>query len=258
MRERLIQVTRQEFAATVTAVRAGERGATLKLWKDVRRFVSKAAYRWADNSGGRIQHEDLMQAGFLAVLDAVERFDPERENGSFLSVLRFTLKTRFAEESSIRTTKRDALHYAESADAPVYRDEEGLTVADIVPSGDANLAFAEVEYGDFLRYCRCIIGAALDSLTPVQADVVRLHYLDGLILDEVAELHGLSSKQAVSETEERALDRLARGKYRRELRECLWAFEDFRAIRDSARADLWSASRTEKAALRNIEKEMSR
>lgn len=43
---------------------------------------------------------------------------------------------------------------------------------------------------------------------------------------------GLSSKQAAKEAEERALDRLARGKYRRELRECLEAFGDFRAEKE--------------------------
>ena len=95
-------MTRQEFTAAVMAVQAGEPGATLKLWEGARRFVAKAAHRWAHNSNGRTPHGDLMQAGFLAVLDAAERFDPEREDGSFLSVLRLTLKTRFAEESGIR------------------------------------------------------------------------------------------------------------------------------------------------------------
>lgn len=243
-------MTRQEFTAAAEAVQAGEPGATLKLWEKVRRFVAKSAYRWASNSNGRTPHEDLMQVGFLAMLDAVEKFDPEREGGGFLAVLRLTLKTRFAEESGIRTTRRDAPHYAESTDAFAY--EDGPTVADTVPDESAALAFMSVEYGDFLDYCRRIIGAALDGLPQAQAAVVRLRYLDGLTLDEVAARR--TSKQAVKEVEERALDRLARGKYRRELRECLDGFEDFRAARDAARAGTW-ASRTETAALRNIEKE---
>lgn len=242
-------MTRQEYTAAVRAVQAGEPGATLKLWENVRRFVAKAAHKWACNSNGRTPHENLMQAGFLAMLDAVEKFDPEREGGGFLSVLRLTLKTRFAEESGIRTTKRDALQYAESADAPAY--EDGPAVADTVPDKGAALAFAEVEYGDFLDYCRRIIGAALDGLSPAQAAIVRQHYLDGLTLEDVASKFGQSSKQAVKEAEERALDRLARGKYRRELRECLDGFEDFRADTLST----IGSSRTETAALRNIEKE---
>lgn len=98
-------MTRQEFTAAVASVQAGEPGAMLNLWEGVRRFVVKYAYRWAHNSNGHILHEDLMQAGFLAMLDAVDRFDPGREDASFLSVLRLTIKTRFAEESGIRTKK---------------------------------------------------------------------------------------------------------------------------------------------------------
>ncbi len=244
-------MTRQEFTAAVASVRAGEPGAMLELWEGVRRFVAKSAYRWAHNSDGRIPHEDLMQAGFLAMLDAVEKFDPGREDGSFLSVLCLTIKTRFSEESGIRTTKRDALQYAESADAPAYW--EGPAVADTLPDDGASLAFTGVEYGDFLTYCRGIIGAALDSLTPAQAAIVRQHRLEGRTLDEVAALAGLSSKQAASEAEERALEHLARGKFRRELRECLATFEDFHA----AEADLRNStagSRTERAALANVEK----
>ncbi len=248
-------MTRQEFTTAVIAVQAGEPGAILRLWEGVRRFVAKAAYQWAYNSGGRTPHDDLMQTGFLAVMDAVEKFNPKREDGSFLGVLALTLKMRFAEESGIRTTKRDALQYAESIDAPAYVSEYSPALSDIVPDSNAALAFAGVEYGHFLDYCRNIIAAALDGLTPAQAAILRLHYLDGQTLGEIAAMCGLSSKQAVNEAEERALDRLARGKYRRELRECLDAFTDFRAARDAAKFDPYTGSRTETAALRHIEKE---
>lgn len=137
-----------------------------------------------------------------------------------------------------------------SMDAPAY--EDGPTVEDTVPDRSAALAFACVEYGDLLDYCRHIIGAALNSLPPAQTSIVRLYYLDGLTLEDTALQCGMASKQAAKETEERALDRLARGKYRRELRESLRAFEDIHAAKD----DAWSTSRTETAALRNIEKEV--
>ena len=60
---------------------------------------------------------------------------------------------------------------------------------------------------------------------------------------------GLSGKQAACDAEERALEHLARGKYRRELWECLAAFIDFRA----AKSGPWNGSRTEAAALAHIE-----
>ena len=101
------------------------------------------------------------------------------------------------------------LQYAESMDAPAY--EDGPAVEDTVPNRGAALAFAGVEYGDLLDYCRRIIGAAMGSLPPAQAVIVRLHYLDSLTLEDTALRCGMSSKQAVKEAEERALDRLARG-----------------------------------------------
>lgn len=223
----------------------------LNFWEGMRRFAAKYAYRWAHNSNGRIPHEDLMQAGFLAMLDAVDRFDPGREDASFLSVLRLTIKTRFAEESGIRTKKRDALMYAESADAPAYMGEDSPTIAETLPDKSAGLAFMDVEYRDFLAYCRNVIRAALATLPDRQAAIVRLHRLEGRTLDEIAMICGLSDKQAACDAKERALEHLARGKYRRELWECLAAFIDFRAAKSGPR----NGSRTEAAALAHIEKE---
>lgn len=114
------------------SVQTGEPGAMLNLWEGVRRFVAKYAYRRAHNSNGHIPHEDLMQAGFLAMLDAVDRFDPRWEDASFLSVLRLTIKTRFAEKSGIRTKKRDALMYTESADAPVCMGEDSTAACALI------------------------------------------------------------------------------------------------------------------------------
>lgn len=244
-------MTHQEFSEAVLSVRAGEPGATLILWESVRRFVAKAAYGWASNSNGRTSYADLMQAGFLAVMDAAERFDPERENASFLSLLRRTLRARFMEESGIRTTRRDVLQFAESIEVPALGDEDGVTVSDTIPDNGASLAFIGVEYRDFQLYCRNVIGAALDTLPGNQATVIRLYYLKGRSLGDIAGICGLSGKQAVCDVKDRALDRLARGKYRRELRECLETFGDFRAIQDPGP----TLSRTETAALANIEKE---
>lgn len=244
-------MTREEFTAAVLSVRAGEPGATLVLWESVRWFVAKSAYCWASNSGGRTSHADLMQTGFLAFMDVLERFDPGRENASFLNLLRRRLSTRFKEESGTRTTKRDALQFAESIEAPALGDEDGVTVSDTIPDKGASLAFTGIEYRDFERYCRNIISAAIDTLPENQATVIRLHYLKGRSLEDIARICGLSSKQAVCDIKERALDRLARGKYRRELRECLETFGDFRAIQDPGP----TLSRTETAALANIEKE---
>lgn len=194
-----------------------------------------------------------MQDGFLAVLDAVELYDTERERVSFMALLSLTLRKRFSEEVGVRSSKRDALHYADSIDGPAFPNEpDGPTVGESLADDGAALAFSGVEYADFLDYCRRMIGAALDTLTDAQAALLCLHYLKGLSLEAAAPLCGLSSKQTASETEQRALSHLERGRYRRELRECLTAFDDFRAYREAAQRDTWSRtgiSRTEAAAI---------
>jgi len=176
-----------------------------------------------------------MQAGFLAVMDAAERFEPKRENSSFLGILSVTLRNRFKEELGIRTKKRDILQFAESIETPALGDEDGVTESDTILDKGASLAFIGIEYRDFELYCRNIIGAALDTLPANQATIIRLYYLKGRSLGDIAGICGLSSKQAVCDVKEHALDRLARGKYRRELRECLDTLEDFHTIQDPGR-----------------------
>lgn len=231
-------------------LKTGEPGAALELWEAVRRFVELKARRRAAAPGCRSQTDDLTQAGFLAMLETAAQYEPG-EGKSFLSALSFSLLKAFAAEEGIRTTRRDALQYADSTEVAAHRDDpEGETVGDLLPDDGAALAFMGVEYADFLDYCRREIRAALDTLPLKYAALLRLHYLE-----EAATLCGLSSKQAASEAKYRALQRLEHGRHRRELRECLVAFEDFREYQEAAKRDTWAKtglSRTEAAALVKI------
>lgn len=234
-------------------VKTGEPEAALKLWEAVRRFVEMKARERA-RAGSRAPLDDLIQDGFLAVLDTAARYAPG-EGKSFLQVLSFSLRKAFSAEEGTRSTRRDALRYADSLDAPaVVGDEDSAPVVDLIVDEGAALAFVGVEYADFLSYCRGMIEASLDSLTPGQAQIIRLHYLRGMTLEAAATCCGLSSKQAASEIEQRGLFHMGRGRYRRELRECLTAFEDFREYGEAGERETWSRtglSRTEATALVN-------
>ncbi len=236
-------------------VRDREPGTMLELWEAVRRFVVMLARRRAAAPGCRTMVEDLTQAGFLAVITTADQYEPGAGH-SFIQALSFSLRKAFAEESGTRSTKRDALQYADSTETAAYRDDpEGPTVGELLPDDSAALAFMGVEYVDFLEYCRREIRAALDTLPPEYAALLRLHYLEGKTLEEAAALCGLSSKQAASEAKYRALQRLEHGRRRRELRECLVAFDDFREYQEAAKRDTWAKtglSRTEAAALVKI------
>lgn len=156
-------------------------------------------------------------------------------------------------EEGTRSTRRDALQYADSTETAAYQDDpEGPTVGGLMPDDGAALAFVGVEYADFLNYCRREIGAALDTLPSKYATLLRFHYLEGRTLEETAPLCGFASKQTASDAEKRARRRLERGSHRQALRDCLEAFNDFREYQDAAGRETWrytGLSRTETSAL---------
>lgn len=128
-------------------------------------------------------------------------------------------------------------------------------MGELLSDDGAALAFMGVEYVNFLDYCRQEIQAALDTLPPEYASLLRLHHLEGRTLEESASLCGFSNKQAASEAKFRALNRLEHGRRRRELWECLVAFDDFREYQEASKRDTWAKtglSRTEAAALVKI------
>lgn len=125
-------------------------------------------------------------------------------------------------------------------------------MGELLPDDGAALAFMGVEYADFLNYCRREIGAALDTLPPEYAVLLRLHYLEGRTPEEAAPLCSFASKQMASDAEKRARQRLERGSHRRELRDYPEAFNNFREYQDAAGRETWrymGLSRTEGAAL---------
>lgn len=217
-----------ELAELVTDVKAGKEGAMLELWEAVKQFVYKQANRRANAPGCRVSVEDFEQAGFLAMIDAVEAYDNEREHG-FLKLLAFKLKNRFAYEQGVRSATRDAMYYADSFEDALQPDNpESKTYAelvDLIEDEDAELSFVAVEFADFLLYCRGIINAAIDTATPTQAETIRANYFEGRSLVDIAEQRG-TSRQAVYSMERYAFDKILCGKYRPLLRECLDVFNE--------------------------------
>lgn len=211
-------MTNEELAARV---KAGEPGAMLELWEAVRRFVEMKARRYAHHPFCRVQYEDLVQSGFLAMIDTVKHHNPQK--GCFHTLFTFYLKARFSEAAGVMS-KRDALQYADSLDEPAKTDEgEADPALTLIEDEGAALAFMSVEYADFLTYCRGVIGAALGTVEDRQAVFLREHYMKGRTLPQAAEIARLPNESSGK----RALNKLATGEYSRELRECLETFKDF-------------------------------
>lgn len=216
-------------------VKAGEPGAMLELWEAVKNFVALKAKQRAIPSAHWTTFDDLMQSGFLAVVDTAEKYEPGHGYG-FLTALGYHLQTEFAIENGVKSSKRDMLKYAISTENPEYGDDvDSPTIADTLADESAALAFIGVEYADFLTYCHGVIDTAMEGLTASQADVIRLQYYRGLSMREIADRWDVS-KQTVSNTTYAALCKLERGRYRRELHECLEAFDDYNQYGYAAQA----------------------
>ncbi len=201
--------------------------------------------------------DDLMQAGFFAMLKAAAAYDPNR-GAAFSTVLVLWLKNAFAEEAGMRGKKNDALKYCESLDAPAMEwSESDATEGDFISDDAAALAFVNIEYQDFLKYAQCTIAAALDTLSPKQRALLTERYINGKTFEESAAIAGFSGKQAAHEAAERALNKLRCGRYSKYLRQCLNFFEEYRCYEDAAKGGnsgfyRYGISATEAAAILNI------
>lgn len=167
------------------AIKTGERDKLLSLWEQVRRFVYQQARRWAAYGG--VETDDLMQSGFLALLDALNGWSPER--GRFLSWYALRLKGAFTEATGQRTQRDrlDPLQNCLSLDAPLTDDEADLfTLADVLPDPRAAAAVTAVEERDLAARRRKAVQDALATLPADQRRAVVLRYWYGQKADHKA------------------------------------------------------------------------
>ena len=199
-------MTNEELAA---AIKAGDESKLLKLWEQVRRLAYKRALRVVDAMGDEraADIDDLMQAAFLAVVDAVEQYDPA--NGwAFTTIYVKRLKTAFAEATGWRTAagRNDPMRHADSLDRPIDETDSGSdTVGDFVP--DPLDQYEEVEERLYRDWQWETISGVLDRLDSRQAETLRLRYWDGKTLRETGEQLGIGGDGA-RRIEAQALRRL--------------------------------------------------
>ena len=162
--------------------------------------------------------EDYIQVAFLALLEALESWDPAA--GAFLTWYGLKLKGAFTEAVGMRTQrdKRDPIHHALSLDAPLTDSESGedFTLADILEDLSATAEIDAVVEIDYQERRREAIRTALESLTADQRRAVVLRHCRGLTLDQTAARMG-TTRAAARTAEQKGL-RLLRHPINRELR----------------------------------------
>lgn len=155
---------------TAAAARSGQAD-ILALWAEVRRYAMKQANRWHQAFDGRggVMLDDLEQAAFLALLDALQYWDETR--GPFLSIYALRLKSAFVKLYGVGTERhrKDPINNAASLDEPLGDGaDDDLTLADVLPDAAAATAFDTIAEREQLDGLRQALTAALSTLPEEQ------------------------------------------------------------------------------------------
>ena len=201
----------------VSAIQAGERERLAELWAQVERFVSIQADRRARqlNGYGGVTAEDLCQSGFLAMVEAADRYDAG-SGKSFHGFLAFYLQSYFAEAAGYRTSRRDAVDFATGLDAPIPGTDD-LTAADTVQD-PAAAAFDEAEQRIWLEQLHEALERALDQIPGEQSDILRRRFYAGQTLSAIGEEYGVGL-ETIRQRERSGLRSMRQGQARRELKQ---------------------------------------
>lgn len=218
-------MTNEELAVKA---KAGDGEALLELWEQNTRlagiFVSRRMAILVANGNMRgVDADDLKQAAFLAMVRAVNYFDPDK-GIPFSAYWGNTVKVEFNALLGIRTRKRDPLDAALSLNAPLGDDPDAETLETIVP--DSSDGFADVEETIWRKELHAAMENALGKLLPVQAQVLRLRFYEGLPRNAIAEQMNMGESE-VRTLEYHAITELRKPKNRRDLEEYVDLRTDF-------------------------------
>lgn len=210
--------------------RLGDEAARDRVVATHMRICYKVAAMYASND----EHvKDLAQEGVQGLLDAMQRFDPERDTrfGTYATwwvrthvaqgvssvalvvdvPSRTYLKARSADGGGAADwVARQAAKGEIALDAPVG-DEDGGTMADLVPDRSPDPEAIAIEADREATFRRCIDDALERGMTPREAMVLRMRRLSevGHTLDEISGLLSVS-RERVRQIECTAVEKLRR------------------------------------------------
>lgn len=200
----------------VALIQDGERDRLPELWAQAEKFVAvQARKRLVLSAGlGGVEFGDLYNAGYLALVAAVDSFDPGA-GCSFIGWLTLALKTAFAEAGGYRSRKqaRDPLLWAGSLDVPVGGDEDGPRCGEFQTDPAAVQAFEDAEHRLYLDQLHDALERALATMPAQQSATLRRRYYQCQTLDEIAAAEGVY-KETVRQWQEKGLRALRRPRWK--------------------------------------------
>ena len=189
------KVSNEELAMKI---KAGEKELIPVLWEQIKRLIWRKAWglwvNWQERCQDMgVEYGDICQAGFFAMMKAVETYDPCGEY-AFTTYLNFPMKSEFSKLIGKRTTKEDAIAHSRRFESQISSDKDGdaltlySTLADTSAESDME-GVIELEYAHSLRDA---LEKALNKLSPKWAHIVRSRYFEGKSGVEVAAELGLT------------------------------------------------------------------
>lgn len=193
----------------VAEIQAGSVGLMGQLWEQVERLIKWKAKRIMtvlEGCPGRgVEFEDLYQSGYLAMVAAVNTYDPAA-GGAFSTWLMYHLKNTFAEATGYRTQKgrQEPLNNYLSLDTPLTDDADSDDLMDVV-ADPAGLQWREcLEESMWRKQLQEAVGAALSTVPEQYREILRLRYWEDMTLEDVGDLRGIS-KERVRQMENKGI-----------------------------------------------------
>lgn len=177
------------------------------LWNAVRRLIglwaSKYAQHIALNGNSEFDVDDLIQSGYLALVEAVDGYDPENEAGAeFTTYLRFAVRRQFAKVTGHYTTKKRPEQDAVSIDAPLP-GQEGLTLLGTLPDPAAEFEEKVIQREAARQDCAALM-VEIEKLPEEQRRALMLTSWDDLTVKAAAEVMGVPPSQVRRDSQKAA------------------------------------------------------
>ena len=200
-------ISKEEIVSNDEIISQGGDDMLERLWLNNKGVIHLAAKNWS-NSGPaadwpkdkrKILYQDLMQCGFLALVDAYEHYNPEK--GGFTTLLPFYLRKHFRNWcASLSGWTRHQYNKAtknnirvESLNRIVYSDDagsDGIELGDLIPDPDDH--FAELVDRLYIESLHGKLDKLLNRIKPQEAEAIRLRYYKEKSVEQIAEIMGLT------------------------------------------------------------------
>lgn len=203
------------------SIQKGNTAELERLWEAVRGLVVWRSRQILTALEGRrgVVLDDFMQEGFIALVDAVQTFDPEA-GAKFSSWFLIHLKKQFWELLGLRTEKqsKDPINTDFSLDAPIG-DEDGDAWGEIIADPHGQDAMDDVVESLWRDQLRATVEAVTGDLPDDQREILYRRFWLGMTYEAAGDGDAGIARNA----ESKALRRLRRPDKSKHLR----PFHDF-------------------------------